>query len=117
MIGVRAEGSGAEARVRTELLARRLKTISDPTRLAMLEVLRSTPSTVTELADLFSLAQPTVSNHVKVLRDAGIVASGAQGGHRPLVLQRQVLEDLIQHLEGILGEAEPQPSPQDAPGT
>ena len=114
LIGVRAEGSGAEARVRTELLARRLKTISDPTRLAMLEVLRSTPSTVTELADLFSLAQPTVSNHVKVLRDAGIVANGAQGGHRPLVLQREVLEDLIRHLEGILGDAEPQPSPEDA---
>jgi DNA-binding transcriptional ArsR family regulator len=102
MIGVRAEGSGAEARARTEVLARRLRTISDPTRLAMVEVLRAAPSTVTELAQLFSLAQPTVSNHVKILRDAGIVANATQDGHRQLVLQREVLDELIDHLEGML---------------
>jgi DNA-binding transcriptional ArsR family regulator len=102
MIGVRAEGSGAEARARTENLARRLKTISDPTRLAMVEVLRTAPSTVSELAELFSLAQPTVSNHVKVLRDAGIVVNGNQGGRRMLVLQPEVLQELIDHLEGML---------------
>jgi DNA-binding transcriptional ArsR family regulator len=102
LVGVRAEGSGAEARARTELLARRLKTISDPTRLAMIEVLRTAPSTVSELAKLFSLAQPTVSNHVKVLRDAGIVANSVGGGHRQLVLQRDVLEELLEHLQGVL---------------
>ncbi|MGA2283363.1 MAG: metalloregulator ArsR/SmtB family transcription factor [Candidatus Dormibacteria bacterium] len=105
MIGVRAEGSGAEARARTEILARRLKTISDPTRLAMVEVLRTAPSTVSELAELFALAQPTVSNHVKVLRDAGIVANRSQGGRRQLVLQPEVLEELIDHLEGMLSPA------------
>jgi DNA-binding transcriptional ArsR family regulator len=99
LIGVRAEGSGAEARARTEILARRLKTISDPTRLAMVEVLRSAPSTVTELAALFGLAQPTVSNHVKILRDAGLVANSMEGGHRVLVLQRDALDAL---LDGLL---------------
>jgi DNA-binding transcriptional ArsR family regulator len=102
LVGVRAEGGGAAARVRTELLARRLKTISDPTRLAMLELLSDAPSTVSQLADLFSLAQPTVSNHVKVLRDAGLVASRSQGRSRQLVVQRDVLEDLVEHLQGIL---------------
>jgi predicted transcriptional regulator len=107
LVGVRAEGSGAEARARTELLARRLKTISDPTRLAMIEVLRTGPSTVSELAALFSLAQPTVSNHVKVLRDAGLVANSAVAGHRGLVLQRDAVRDLLQHVEGILAPPEP----------
>jgi hypothetical protein len=102
LVGVRAEGSGAEARARTELLARRLKTISDPTRLAMIEVLRTAPSTVTELAELFSLAQPTVSNHVKILRDAGLVANSVGGWPHRLVLQPVAVHDLLQHLEGIL---------------
>ncbi|MGD1034339.1 MAG: metalloregulator ArsR/SmtB family transcription factor [Candidatus Dormibacteria bacterium] len=105
MIGVRAEGSGAEARARTENLARRLKTISDPTRLAIVEVLRATPSTVSDLAELFSLAQPTISNHVKILRDAGIVANGTRGGRRELVLQHGVLDELLDHLEGMLDPA------------
>jgi DNA-binding transcriptional ArsR family regulator len=102
LIGVRAEGSGAEARARTEVLARRLKTISDPTRLAMVEVLRSAPSTVSELAALFGLAQPTVSNHVKILRDAGLVANSTDGGRRALVLQPDALDALLDGLQGMV---------------
>jgi DNA-binding transcriptional ArsR family regulator len=102
LIGVRAEGSGAEARARTEILARRLKTISDPTRLAMVEVLRSAPSTVSELAALFGLAQPTVSNHVKILRDAGLVVNSTEGGRRVLLLQRDALDALLDGLQGMV---------------
>ena len=107
LIGVRADGSGAQARARTEVLARRLRTVSDPTRLAMIEALRAGPRTVTELAELFGLAQPTVSNHVKVLRDAGIVANGTGTDRRRLLLQPDVLVDLIEHLQGVLAVPEP----------
>ena len=99
LLGVRAEVSGAQARARTELLARRLKTISDPTRLAMLEVVRVSPLTVSELAAHFSLAQPTVSNHVKMLREAGILSHRNDGGRRVLTVQPEVLADLLGHLE------------------
>jgi DNA-binding transcriptional ArsR family regulator len=116
IIGVRAEGSAAEARARTEVLARRLKTISDPTRLAIVEVLRSAPSTVSELAELFSLAQPTVSNHVKILRDAGIVTNSSTGGHRELVLQRDALEELLGHLVGVLSPERLREAPHAATG-
>lgn len=112
LIGVRADGSGAQARARTELLARRLKTISDPTRLAMIEALRSRPRTVSDLAELFSLAQPTVSNHVKVLREAGIVANGTGARRRELLLQPDVLVDLVDHLQGVLAVPDAQePTP------
>ena len=114
LIGVRADGSGAQARARTQLLAHRLKTISDPTRLAMLETLRWAPLTVGELAARFSLAQPTVSNHVKLLREAGIVSSGAEGGRRKLVVQREVLADLVEQLESVLPD---QPAQGRAEGT
>jgi len=114
MIGVRAEGSGAEARARTENLARRLKTISDPTRLAIVEVLRTSPSTVSDLAEIFSLAQPTVSNHVKILRDAGIVANATRGGRRELVLQHGALDELLDHLEGMLDPARQSSPPRSA---
>jgi DNA-binding transcriptional ArsR family regulator len=102
LIGVRTDRSGAEARAHTELLARRLKTIADPTRLAILHTLRREPRTITGLATLFSLAQPTVSNHVKLLRDAGLVESGPDGSRRELVVCQDNVHDLLEHLQGVL---------------
>jgi DNA-binding transcriptional ArsR family regulator len=102
LISLAAAGTAADARARTEALARRLRTISDPTRLAILEVLRHEPSTVTELADSFSLAQPTVSNHVKVLRGAGLVEPEPHGGRRLLVVDEEAVRGLMIQLEGML---------------
>jgi ArsR family transcriptional regulator, arsenate/arsenite/antimonite-responsive transcriptional repressor len=102
VIGVRADATGAQARSRTAQLARRLKTISDPTRLAILDALRSGPRTVSELATTFSLAQPTVSNHVKLLRDAGLIANASDRGRRELVVQHDVVVDLLAHLHHVL---------------
>jgi len=98
LVGVRADGLGSQARARTELLARRLKTLSDPTRLAMLEAMRENPYTVSELAAHFSLAQPTVSNHIKLLREAGIVSNRTVGGRRVLTVEPDVVVDLLDHL-------------------
>jgi DNA-binding transcriptional ArsR family regulator len=102
VVGVRTDHSGAEARARTELLARRLKTIADPTRLAILHTLRQEPRTITGISTLFSLAQPTVSNHVKLLRDAGLVDHGPDGSRRELVVCQEAVSDLLEHLQGVL---------------
>jgi len=102
VVGVRTDNTGAQARARTEALARRLKAISDPTRLAMLDSLRNGPRTVTEIAAAFSLAQPTISNHVKVLRDAGLVADVRDGKRRNLVVQTDKVEDLLTGLHDVL---------------
>jgi DNA-binding transcriptional ArsR family regulator len=104
VLGVRADTTGAEARARTAAVARRLKAISDPTRLAMLDALRSGSRTASDLAAAFSLAQPTVSNHVKVLRDAGLVADVRDGTRRILTVQQDVVDDLLDSLHGVLSE-------------
>lgn len=103
--GVRVDLSGAEARARVEMIARRLKTLADPTRLAMLGVLASRPRTVGELATAFDLAQPTVSNHVKLLRDAGLVRSVRRGTRADLVVQHDALAQLVEHLESVFVSA------------
>jgi DNA-binding transcriptional ArsR family regulator len=102
VVGVRTDITGAQARARTEAVAHRLKAISDPTRLAMLDALRGGPRTVTEIANAFQLAQPTVSNHVKVLRDAGLVADERNGSRRNLVVQAQRVEELLTALHDLL---------------
>jgi len=102
VVGVRTDDFSAQSRARTELLARRLKTISDPTRLAILDSLTAAPRTVTEISVSFGLAQPTVSNHIKQLRDAGLIANGHTGSRRELVVQPDAVTDLLAHLQAVL---------------
>ena len=62
-------------------LARIAKALADPVRVQLVDVLRAHAGEVCvcELVPLFDLGQPTVSHHLKVLRDAGIVGSVRRG--------------------------------------
>ncbi|MEA2371325.1 MAG: ArsR family transcriptional regulator, arsenate/arsenite/antimonite-responsive transcriptional [Solirubrobacteraceae bacterium] len=68
-------------RRKAEQLARVAKALGDPVRLQLVDVLRKHAGKVCvcELVPLFDLAQPTVSHHLKVLRQAGIVGSEREG--------------------------------------
>jgi ArsR family transcriptional regulator len=62
-------------------LARSAKALADPIRVQLVDVLRKEAGKVCvcELVPLFDVSQPTISHHLKVLRDAGIVGSERQG--------------------------------------
>ena len=98
VIGTGVGQGDAVARARTESVARRLKAVADPTRLAILHSLATAPSTVGELAVLFRLAQPTVSMHVKVLRQSGLVRSERQAGRLRLSADPAAVEALLGEL-------------------
>ncbi|MEN0001421.1 MAG: metalloregulator ArsR/SmtB family transcription factor [Pseudomonadota bacterium] len=56
--------------------------IADANRRHLLEELRREPQTVGELADGLPVSRPAVSQHLKVLLDAGLVSARAQGTKR-----------------------------------
>lgn len=66
---------------RLAALAERLKAIADPTRLRMLELLVQQPAAlcVCEITDQFTLHQPTISHHLRLLREAGLIAGEKRG--------------------------------------
>ncbi len=68
-------------RTEAERMARVAKALGDPIRMQLADVLRKHAGKVCvcELVPLFDLSQPTVSHHLKVLREAGIVESERQG--------------------------------------
>ena len=108
VIGTGVGQGDVMARARTESVARRLKAVADPTRLALLHSLASAPSTVGELALLFRLSQPTVSMHVKVLRQSGLVRSERQGGRLRLSADAAAVERLLGELRAaVLRGTEP----------
>jgi DNA-binding transcriptional ArsR family regulator len=75
------------------------RVLADPTRLAILDHLADGASSVGEIAQSFSLAQPTVSTHVKHLRDAGLVTSNRRGTR----VEVSVNQDAVQAVASELG--------------
>ena len=68
------------ARADAELLARQFKALADPTRVGIVNRLSAAPEVcVCDLTDAFELSQPTISHHLRVLRDAGLVAMEKRG--------------------------------------
>src|SRR5687768_8005317 len=67
---VRSEPTDADAVFRA---------VSDPTRRAILELLRTDERTAGDLAAPFSMSRPAISQHLKVLRDAELVSVRSEG--------------------------------------
>lgn len=68
--------------------------LADPTRRAILARLAEGEATVTELAEPFSLSLPTISKHLKVLQQAGLISQGRQAQWRPCRLEAAPLRDI-----------------------
>ena len=83
-------------RRQAERMAAIAKALGDPIRLTLVDVLRKHAGKVCvcELVPLFHLSQPTVSHHLKVLRDAGIVASEREGLWAYYYVRPGVLDEL-----------------------
>ena len=65
----------------TGTLADRLKALADPTRLRMLDLLmgQSQPLCVCDITAQFDLHQPTISHHLRILREAGLINGEKRG--------------------------------------
>lgn len=82
-------------------LARAFTALADPTRRAIFERLADRPRAVGELADELPVSRPAVSQHLKVLTDAGLVNARAQGTRRIYELDPQGLAGLRDYLDGF----------------
>lgn len=79
-----------------ERMAEVAKALGDPVRMQLVDVLRKHAGKVCvcELVPLFDLSQPTVSHHLKKLRDAGIVGSERPGLWSYYYVKPEALEEL-----------------------
>ena len=76
------------------------RAIADPTRRAILDRLRAGPVAVNGLATAFAQSRPAISKHLKVLRDAAIVAEEKRGRERLYHLRPEALRDVADWIEG-----------------
>jgi DNA-binding transcriptional ArsR family regulator len=72
--------------------------LADPTRRAILARLAKGEATVMELAEPFAMTQPAISQHLKVLEDAGFVVRRVEGARRPRRLAKAGIDAMDQWL-------------------
>ena len=75
--------------------------LADPTRRLVFEKLARTPSAVGQLAQDLPVSRPAVSQHLRVLSDAGLVVSTAQGTRRIYAIRKEGLAELRDWINGF----------------
>jgi DNA-binding transcriptional ArsR family regulator len=80
-------------------LSAKFAALADPTRRAILARLALGETSVSELAEPFSMSMPAVSKHLKVLERAGLIARGREAQWRPCRLEPTALREVDGWLE------------------
>jgi len=73
--------------------------LADPTRRAILARLMSGEASVNELAEPFSISQPAVSKHLKILERAGLVSRSRDATRRPVKIEAGPMREAVDWLE------------------
>lgn len=76
-----------------------LVALADPTRRKVFETVAAHPGPVGAIAEHLPVSRPAVSQHLKVLSDAGLVKSQAQGNRRIYAIRREGLQELRSYLD------------------
>lgn len=71
------------------------KAMSDPTRRAILSLLRKRDMTAGEIAENFDISKPSISNHLNILKQAELVDCHKQGQNVIYSISTSVLEDIM----------------------
>jgi DNA-binding transcriptional ArsR family regulator len=79
--------------------------LGDPNRRQILSLLSDNERSVGELAGAMPISRPAVSRHLRLLKDAGLVAEEARGTRRIYRLQEDGIEAVRAYLETVWGEA------------
>jgi DNA-binding transcriptional ArsR family regulator len=79
--------------------------LGDPTRREILRLLSGGDKPVHEIARALPISRPAVSRHLRLLKEAGMVAERAEGNRRIYHLRDEGLQAVQDYLEGVWGNA------------
>ena len=71
------------------------KALNDPTRREILELLKDKDLTAGEIADQFNISKPSISHHLDLLRQAGLVVSVKEGQYMYYSLNTTVMDEML----------------------
>lgn len=74
------------------------KALNDPTRRGILEILKKKDLTAGEIAEKFKISKPSISHHLDLLRQAGLVTAEKEGQYIFYSINTTVLDEMIKWL-------------------
>ena len=80
------------------------KALSDPVRLEILSLLRRGPMAAGDIAAHFEVSGATISHHLSVLRDAGLVLDDKQGKYIYYELNMSVVDEILEWISALKGD-------------
>jgi DNA-binding transcriptional ArsR family regulator len=100
--GIQPHSHDADLRHTANHVSKTMKAFADPTRLAILMWLAQRPASVTEISRHFKLSQPTVSAHVQLLREAGVIEDRPSGRSSLLSVPEERVREVLGGAEEAL---------------
>lgn len=93
---------------------RLFKALNDPTRRSILDMLKEDDLTAGQIAEAFNISKPSISHHLDLLKQAGLISATREGQFIRYSLDTTVLEDALQWLVDLINRNEsPQSERQD----
>ncbi len=86
------------------MLQNTFKAISDPVRREILEMLKDRPLTAGEIVGRFSITGASISHHLTILKQAGLVTDTKQGKYIVYELNTSVLEEVLLWFQTLRGD-------------
>ena len=81
------------------------KALSDANRRKIIDLLKKKEMTAGEIAEQFDVSKPTISEHLKTLRNADLIQSEKNGQFITYFLNTSVLEDFLSHMINFFGKS------------
>jgi DNA-binding transcriptional ArsR family regulator len=78
----------------TQILAKKIQALADPTRLIILRLIRNMGMTNTDMAEFLQISRPTVSIHAKILREAGLIRTEQDGR----IMRHEIIPEHVHQL-------------------
>ncbi len=103
--GIQSERHHQKLAARVEVTANRIKALADSTRLMLLTLIaryKGFEITVSDFASQLGVSQPTVSGHLKLLKEANLVSLEKKGNKSIYSVNTQALEEAIRELEALV---------------
>ena len=82
------------------------KALSDTTRRKILELLKERDMTVSEITGYFNISQPSISHHLSILKNSGLIESSKEGKHVKYSLNLIVLHEIMGWFMNLMNKVE-----------
>lgn len=84
------------------MLQKTIRALNDPVRRKILEILKSGPKNVGEILVQLDITGATLSHHLKILRDTGLLSDTKKGNYIIYEINTSVFEDVVSWITGLI---------------